>query len=382
MNYKKYGYAAELVDVEVETLTKSMAKNIKSMKAAQDGTKLSVDAYEALGVSVMNTDGTLRDGQTVYWEIIDALGQMENETERDSLAMQLLGKSAQDLNPLIKTGSARMRELGKEAEKMGYIMSGSSLEALGEFDDQLQRLKLQATAAKNELALAFLPTLTRLTDKFSGAVTKLADKLGRLTDEQAEAILKTVGLVAGLGAALSIGGRLTTGVGNLLGAFSKLATSISTAGGLGAVMAGPTGWIALSVAALATLGLAIANAVRLNNELFEDANNARRAQESLTSSIEYADEKYAEESTQIAANAILAEQLTMRLEELGKQTSMTAAEKAEYAGIVAELNEIYPELNLSINKETGLINQSTAALLKKHPGYEAKGNCGWQYKNG
>ena len=60
---QEYMYAAELVDVSTDTLTKSMAKQIKSMKAVQDGTKLSVEAYEKLGVGVLNADGSLRNSK-------------------------------------------------------------------------------------------------------------------------------------------------------------------------------------------------------------------------------------------------------------------------------------------------------------------------------
>ena len=101
---QEYMYAAELVDVSVETLTGSMKKNINAMKKAQEGSSTYVEAYEKLGVEVMNADGTLRDSEEVYWEIIEALGKVENETERDALAMALLGKSATDLNPLIEAG--------------------------------------------------------------------------------------------------------------------------------------------------------------------------------------------------------------------------------------------------------------------------------------
>ena len=113
---QEYMYAAELVDVSVDTLTKSMAKNIKSMKSAQDGSKSMVEAYEKLGVQVTNTDGSLRNADDVYWEIIEALGSLENETERDAIAMTILGKSAQELNPLIEAGAERMQELGKQAQ--------------------------------------------------------------------------------------------------------------------------------------------------------------------------------------------------------------------------------------------------------------------------
>ena len=108
---QEYMYAAELVDVSVETLTGSMKKNINAMKKAQEGSSTYVEAYEKLGVEVMNADGTLRDSEEVYWEIIEALGKVENETERDALAMALLGKSATDLNPLIEAGADKMEEL-------------------------------------------------------------------------------------------------------------------------------------------------------------------------------------------------------------------------------------------------------------------------------
>jgi len=159
---QEYMYAAELVDVSTDTLTKSMAKQIKSMKAVQDGTKLSVEAYEKLGVQVTNTDGSLRDSDTVYWEVIDALGKVENETERNALAMQILGKSAQELNPLIEAGAERMTELGQQAHAAGYVVSDEMLSAYGALDDQLQYLNVGATAAKNALGTVLLPVLTDL----------------------------------------------------------------------------------------------------------------------------------------------------------------------------------------------------------------------------
>ena len=110
---------------------------------------LCVEAYEKLGVQATNANGSLRDSDTVYWEIIDALGKMKNETERDAIAMQILGKSAQELNPLIEAGSARMDELGDAAKKAGYVVSEDMLAAYGALDDQLQYLEVGTTAAKN-----------------------------------------------------------------------------------------------------------------------------------------------------------------------------------------------------------------------------------------
>lgn len=120
---QEYAYASELIDVSVETITGAQTKLIRSMDSARDGAAQQTAAFEKLGIQYQNTDGTLRNSETVFWEVVDALGQIRNGTERDAAAMDLLGKSAQDLNPLITAGSERMRELAAEAEKVGYVLS-------------------------------------------------------------------------------------------------------------------------------------------------------------------------------------------------------------------------------------------------------------------
>ena len=191
---QEYMYAAELVDVSTETLTKSMAKNIKSMQSAADGSAAYAEAYDKLGISVTDANGNLRDSEEVYWEIIDSLGKIENETERDAVAMQILGKSAQELNPLIEQGAARMAELGEQAHAAGYVVSDDMLNAYGALDDQLQYLNVGATAAKNALGTVLLPVLTDLATEgnallgeftngildANGDISKMSDVIGEM----------------------------------------------------------------------------------------------------------------------------------------------------------------------------------------------------------
>ena len=199
---QEYMYAAELVDVSVDTLTGSMAKQIKSMKSAQGGSKSMVEAYEKLGVEIMNADGTLRDSDEVYWEIIAALGSMENETERDALAMTILGKSAQELNPLIEAGADKMEELGKQAREAGYVLSDDLLAAYGNLDDQLQLLNNGATALKNALGTVLLPILTDLASdgvsllsEFTKGVQDANGDISKITDVIGEILPKAINVV-------------------------------------------------------------------------------------------------------------------------------------------------------------------------------------------
>ena len=172
---QEYQYAAELVDVSLDTLTSSQSKMIRSMDAARRGSKEQAEAFDKLGISVQNADGTLRDAQEVFGDAIDALGAISNETERDAIAMTIFGRSARDLNPLIKAGSDGLRELTQEAHNVGYVMGEEALDALGAVDDQLQRMNRSGEALKNQIAVGMAPAVENLTQKGTDLFVRLQE---------------------------------------------------------------------------------------------------------------------------------------------------------------------------------------------------------------
>lgn len=172
---QEYQYAAELVDVSLDTLTSSQTKMIRSMDAARRGSKEQAEAFDKLGISVQNADGTLRDAQDVFGDAIDALGAISNETERDAIAMTIFGRSARDLNPLIKAGSDGLRELAQEAHNVGYVMSEEALDALGAVDDQVQRMNRSNEALKNQIAVGMAPAVENLMKKGTDFFVRLQE---------------------------------------------------------------------------------------------------------------------------------------------------------------------------------------------------------------
>lgn len=166
------------------------------MSNARDGSSKFADAYVKLGISVADSNGQLRDSETVYWETIDALGKISNETERDALAMQIFGKSAQELNPLIAQGSAGIAALTEEAKRMGAVLSEESIEKLGAFDDSVQRLKQGSEAAQRVMGTVLLPQLQTLADdgvSLLGDFTSGLVEAGDDFDKISEVIGSTVG---------------------------------------------------------------------------------------------------------------------------------------------------------------------------------------------
>lgn len=170
---QKFQYASDLIDVSMDTLTGSMTKLTSNMGKAREGTGAAADAFKTLGVAVTNSDGSLRDRNEVFQETIAALGQIGNETERDALAMDIFGKSAQDLNPLILGGAEALQQLGDEAEAAGLIMSQDTLDSLNEVSDAVDKLKGTTNAAKNVLVAAFAGPAADAINALTGYVTRL-----------------------------------------------------------------------------------------------------------------------------------------------------------------------------------------------------------------
>lgn len=183
-----YSYAAELIDTSLETLTKSMAKNVKSMDSARKGSASYVEAYKKLGVEVTDANGNFRDSETVYWECIDALHDMKDETERDAISMQLFGKSAQDLNPLITKGSDAVKKLKDEAKEMGAVLDGETLQALGETDDSLQRLGQTTEIFKRTVGAQIAPIVQGAAELATGIIRGLTEAISPAKDELQEFI--------------------------------------------------------------------------------------------------------------------------------------------------------------------------------------------------
>lgn len=172
---QEFSYATELIDVSVDTLQGSLTKLTNNMQDTMNGTGNAKASFDALGISVTNADGSMRSANDVFYETIDALGKVKNETERDAMSMDIFGRSAQDLNPLIIQGSKTLKAYADEAHNMGYVLDDEALSALGAVDDAYQRLQKTQEGVKNQLAVEFAPYL----EEFYGDVTTMVKDGGK-----------------------------------------------------------------------------------------------------------------------------------------------------------------------------------------------------------
>ncbi len=193
---QEFDYAAEMIGVSSDRIRDSLKETTNKMQEAATGTGDAYEAYNKLGVEITDVDGQLRSAEDVFYDTIDALGEMKNKTERDALAMDLMSESAQELNPLIEIGSDGLKQYAQEAHSMGYVLDNEALTALTEVDDAYQRLQKSQEGAKNQLSAEFAPYLTEFYEK----ITKLIKDGGQA--------LKDSGLVDSFGMLLETVGDI------------------------------------------------------------------------------------------------------------------------------------------------------------------------------
>ena len=285
---QEYQYMAELTDTSLETITGSMAKLTRSMQSARSGTNSASAAFAALGVSVTDKlTGQLRDNEEVFGDVLDALGKMQNETQRDAYAMDIFGKSAQDLNSLIAVGKDGIAAFAKEAHDMGYVLDEETLASLGAVDDALVRLDNFMTMIKNTIGAALAPAVTELADELQAWARSVdweqvgadaAEVGGAIKDfvmfvlENGSEILT---VIAGVGAGFAtwkVVGLITSVVGAIKGFIGAAEGASVAQAALNAVMAANP--IGIVVTAIAALVAAFVTAYKTNDEFREKVDAA------------------------------------------------------------------------------------------------------------
>lgn len=172
---QEFAYMSKFLGVSTDQLSDGLKEITNKMQEARDGSADAADAFNRLGIRVTDSRGELRDASEVFYEVIDALDDMRNKTERDATAMDLLSESARNFNPLINRGSEVLKAYAEEAHNTGYVLSEDALKALERVDTAYQHMLLSQEASKNQLAEEFAPYLTEFYQKLEEVITNLSD---------------------------------------------------------------------------------------------------------------------------------------------------------------------------------------------------------------
>ena len=232
---QKFNYAQDLVDVSTNDMLGSMAKLTRQMGS---GSK----TFEKLGISITDTNGEMRDSTEVWFETLEALSQVTNETERDVLAQELFGKSAASLTGIIDDGGEALKAYGEEAEEMGLILGQDGVEAAGKFNDGLDKMKARGQQALLKLGATLTDKLMPAFDRLVEVVTEVVTWFANMDGGTQTVILGVLAAIAAISPLATLITSLTTVIGGLSAAMTFLT------GPIGLVIAAVTAAIAIGVA--------------------------------------------------------------------------------------------------------------------------------------
>lgn len=237
---QKMQYAADRIDVSMETITGAATKLKKNMVSTSADT---VAAFDKLGVSVRDNNGELRSSTDVFKETVAALALIDNETERDTMAMQLFGKSADQLAGIIDDGGAALNELGQEAEDLGLIINQQTLDSLNAMNDEVDKLKAQSLATLATSGAKAAEVLMPIFEKVVEKIGEVLEWVGSLDEGTIKMVLTVLAVIAAISPVAGI-------VGKVAGAVSALMPILSTAISVIGSIISTIGIIPIAVAAV------------------------------------------------------------------------------------------------------------------------------------
>lgn len=236
---QKMQYAADRIDVSMETITGSAAKMTRQLIDNED-------KFTELGVATRDASGEMRSSTVIFYDTVKALGEIDNETERDTAAMDIFGKSANELAGVIDDGGAALKEYGEEMEAMGLVLSQETLNDLNAVNDEIDQIKAQALATFAKSGASALQTLSPIISQVVGFLDQLFQKIAGLDQQQIKTILTILTIVAAISPVAGIISKVAGAVSTLTPLISSLFTMLS---------ANP---IFLTIAAIVAAGAAIA----------------------------------------------------------------------------------------------------------------------------
>ncbi|MDO4564844.1 MAG: hypothetical protein Q4C04_04450 [Clostridia bacterium] len=398
---QEWAYAARFIDTEVEHMEKGLARTVKAMSEATIAGQDYIEIYDGLVLSMRDGNGQLYDSEEMFYRVIDAIGTLESETEREIAAQEIFSRSYQDMLPLINAGSQALREYADEAHAVGAVVSTESVQALGQFNDALQVVRAQWEATKTQLAASFANPMTKFaeniqktmaslqaklnTPKMQAALEKLAaaaasflEKLIDLAVSVLPAVASAIDWLAENGRTLIkvlaavvagvIAFKTALTVVKLVSALSlalqvyKGATIASTAAqyGLNAAMAANP--IGLLIVGITTLVAAMAGYSLAASAMSDDTDSVRDSIDAVTEAISEQAKAASERKQEMQAEESTLRSMAAEVSRLSEKENISAGEKLRLKTYIEELNGALADANLAYDENTGAITGNIAAV--------------------
>lgn len=178
--YQEWSYVMGQNGMDVDKLATGMKTLVSQMDKAANGTASAQENFDKLGVSIYNADGSLKDQETLLNEVMHALADMENGTEKAQIATELFGKAGIEMMPMLNQGADAMDELTQRAHDLGLVMSDDAVSAGVKLGDTIDDIKKSFSMIGTNLGSAVIPVIQQFADIIIDNMPMIQQTIGAL----------------------------------------------------------------------------------------------------------------------------------------------------------------------------------------------------------
>jgi len=229
---------------------------------AAEGNEKYAEAFEAVGVSLQDSEGNVRDTEDVMKDTIASLREVEDPALRSARASEIFGtKMARDLMPALEDGSLSLEEAAEKAHELGIVMDEDAVRAAEDYEDAMDDLKRSFGGVFQEIATKLIPVLVDdvlpvIQDRVIPAIRRFGERIGSLISwfmDLSPTWQRVIGIAiaffAAIGPILMVVGKFITIIGPLIAIIGKAGAVIM------AIVTGPFAAIVAAIAGAIAIGV-------------------------------------------------------------------------------------------------------------------------------
>jgi hypothetical protein len=263
---QEYEHVAREAGVSFEGFVGIISKFQGRMPQLIDGQGRAAETMDELGVSIKNSDGSIKNINNLFPELLEKLHSVDDITQRNALAQQLFGRTMADLAPILSLSAEEIANITAEAHDMGLILDKEAIDKANKFRISMEKLKARITGAGRELALGFIPiirddlmplikdTVIPLFQKVANKVKAVFEWYGNLSQQSKRTVKGFILLAVVIGPTIILVGKLIAASKVLVGLFVMLKTGTLSLAGAMTALKGSVMGVTLLVIALVALG--------------------------------------------------------------------------------------------------------------------------------
>lgn len=186
-------HAAELTGAGAETMNSSLARMVKRLGEAANGTGSAINTIEDLGLA---TDAFfMMSPADQFAKISDKISALNTQQEKAAAAAAIFGREGLALVNTMALGSEGLAAMEVEAEQLGLTMSRIDLAKIESANDSFERAKVVSQGFGRSLAVEVAPILDAVATLFVDSA-KEAGGFGQVTRDVVKSASRGLGVMA------------------------------------------------------------------------------------------------------------------------------------------------------------------------------------------